>query len=202
MSAWLLPLSDTRSLRCQFALGEGRCLSRDAGASPLCSLARSMAVVGLVGGPAQSYASGMEEFVVLLAALELGLFTVCVMAGFAMGRRSHFWARVFVGCLSWLAIALSVGSLVAEHALGLVVFGTFMAALFVVPPLSCQSLDPPPGGADHDDGGGSGPDRPPASSEPPRGGVPLPDADPSGIRLTRPQQSEDPLREPVAFAGA
>jgi hypothetical protein len=71
----------------------------------------------------------MEEFVVLLVALELGLFTVCVVAGFAMGRRSHFWARVLLGCLAAPALVLSVGSLVSEHALGFVFFAIFYGGI-------------------------------------------------------------------------
>jgi hypothetical protein len=58
-----------------------------------------------------------------------------------------------------------------------------MAALIVVPVLSAEGRDRLPGPSDGDDGGGSGPDRPNGSSEPPDGGIPLSDADPSRTRL-------------------
>ena len=121
--------------------------------------------------------------VILLAAVELALVTVCVLAGFAMGRRSHFWVRVLLGCLSvpslLLLLALVAPAQIAV-ALGWLIL---MAAFIVVPVLSCQGPDSLPGPSDEDYGGGSGPDRPPAFPEPPHGGVPFPDADPSRIRL-------------------
>jgi hypothetical protein len=133
---------------------------------------------GLVGGSGPSYACGM----VLLVAVELAMVTVCVAAGLAMGRRSHFWARVLLGCLSVPALVLFV-ALVAPQVAVALGWLILMAAFIVVPVLSCQSPDSLPGYSDGDDGGGSGPDRPPASPEPPDGGVPLPDADPSRTRL-------------------
>ncbi len=135
-------------------------------------------VLGLVGGSGSSYACG----VALLVAVELALVTVCVVSGLAMGRRSHFWARVLLGCLllpsSVLFIVLVAPKRVAVGLAWLMV----MAAFIVVPLLSCRGPDRLPGPSDGDDGGGSGPDRPPASPEPPDGGVPLPDADPSRAR--------------------
>jgi hypothetical protein len=43
---------------------------------------------------------------------------------------------------------------------------------------------PPPSGTDDDDGGGGrGPRQPPKAPEGPRGGVPLPDAEPARVRI-------------------
>jgi hypothetical protein len=120
---------------------------------------------------------------VLLVVLELALVTVCGVSGLAMGRRSHFWARVLLGCLSLPVSVLFVALVAPERvafALGLMMV---MAAFIVVPVLACQGPDRNPGLSDEDDGGGAGPDRPPASPEPPGGGVLLPDADPSRTRL-------------------
>lgn len=118
----------------------------------------------------------------LLAAVELALVTVCVVAGLAMGRRSHFWARVSLGCILLPSLVLFV-ALVAPQVAVALAWLMLMAAFIVVPVLSCQGPDPRRGPSDLDDGGGSGPDRPPVSPEPPDGGVPLPDADPSRTRL-------------------
>ncbi len=119
---------------------------------------------------------------VLLVAVELALVTVCVVAGRAMGRRSNFWARVLLGCLSVPALVLSV-ALVAPQAAVALAWLMLMAAFIVVPAVSCLGPDSLPGASEEDDGGGSGPDRPPVSPDPPNGGVPLPDADPSRTRL-------------------
>ena len=118
----------------------------------------------------------------LLAAVELALVTVCVLAGLAMGRRSHFWGRVSLGCILLPSLVLFVALVAPQVALALA-WVTLMAAFIVVPALACQSPDSYPGPSDADDGGGSGPDRPPVSPEPPDGGVPLPDANPSRTRL-------------------
>jgi hypothetical protein len=59
----------------------------------------------------------------------------------------------------------------------------FAAALFV-PALLYRFVFPPgPSDSDSDDGGGKGPERPPIPPNPPRGGVPLDDAEPAGVRL-------------------
>jgi hypothetical protein len=82
----------------------------------------------------------MEEFVLLLVVSDLMLFTVCVLTGFAMGRRSHFWARLLLGCLFVPALVLLVGSHVPESALGPVVLAIFMGALFIVPAMATRVL--------------------------------------------------------------
>ncbi len=149
-------------------------------AGRLCSVARSMTVAWLVGGSGAEYASAM---VVPLVAVELVLVTVCVVAGVLMGRRSHFWARVLLGCMSWPSLVLLVVLVAPGQVAVAVAWLILMATLVVVPALSCQGPDRLPGPSDEDGSGGSGPDRPPASPEPPHGGLPFADADPSRIRL-------------------
>lgn len=117
-----------------------------------------------------------------MAAVELALVTVCVVAGLAMGRRSLFWGRMSLGCILLPSLVLFV-ALVAPQVAVALAWLTLMAAFIVVPALSLLGPDSHPGPSDGDDGGGSGPDRPPVSPEPPDGGIPLPDADPSRTRL-------------------
>jgi hypothetical protein len=58
--------------------------------------------------------------------------------------------------------------------------------------------------SDSDDGWGRGPRQPPSRPEPPRGGIPLPDAVPARVRLRdhgsladqRPRRDRRPAREP------
>jgi hypothetical protein len=120
----------------------------------------------------------------MLAIVDLFLVAVCVMAGRAGERRSHFWTRVLLGCLSVPSLVLVVvavahrGQPAPELALLIVV-----AAFALVPALCCQSPDSLPGPSDEDDRRGSGPDRPSPSPQPPYGGAPLPDAEPSRVRL-------------------
>ena len=134
--------------------------------------------------------------ILLLAAAECGLVMLSVLAGFAMGRRPHFWARVSVGCVFVPALGLVV-ALVVPPAVVLILIG----GLIAVPAWSCQSLDPPPGPSDEGHGRDwSGPDRPPGSPERPRGGVPLPDADPSRIRVRDHTKSKVGKRGAMAFA--
>ena len=121
--------------------------------------------------------------IVLLVAVELALVTVCVVSGLAMGRRSHFWGRVLLGCVLLPSSFLFVALVAPERVFVPLALLILMAAFIVVPLLSCEGPDRLSGPSDGDDGGGSGPDRPPASPEPPDGGVPLPDADPSRARL-------------------
>jgi hypothetical protein len=86
------------------------------------------------------------------------------------------------------------------HFLGLV-----CAAVLIIPALRDEPGFPPrrsdPGS---DDGWGRGPDRPPAPPTPPRGGIPLPDAEPASVRLRDhrklsdrlPKRERRPAREP------
>lgn len=66
---------------------------------------------------------------------------------------------------------------------GLLYLGCVFAVLFV-PALFTRSSSPPgPSDSESDDGWGKGPRRPPSPPEPPRGGIPLPDAEPARVRL-------------------
>jgi hypothetical protein len=61
--------------------------------------------------------------------------------------------------------------------------GLLCVAVLLIPAL--RDGPPPPRQSDSgsDDDWGRGPRRPPSRPEPPRGGIPLPDAEPGGIRL-------------------
>src|SRR5579872_2700726 len=86
---------------------------------------------------------------------------------------------------------------------GLHLFALVCVALLILPAL--RDVDErPPGGSDADDGGGRGPGGPRLIPPRPRGGLPLPDAVPAGVRLrdhTRlgdqlPARQRRPTREP------
>jgi len=65
---------------------------------------------------------------------------------------------------------------------GLHLFALVCVALLILPAL--RDIDErPPGGSDNDDGGGRGPGGPRLIPPRPRGGLPLPDAVPAGVRL-------------------
>jgi hypothetical protein len=65
---------------------------------------------------------------------------------------------------------------------GLHLFALVCVALLILPAL--RDVDErPPGGSDADDGGGRGPGGPRLIPPRPRGGLPLPDAVPAGVRL-------------------
>src|SRR5436305_10896847 len=84
------------------------------------------------------------------------------------------------------------------HLLGLVCVGMLMI------PVLRDSPGSPPSDSGSDDGWGRGPRRPPMPPEPPRGGVPLPDAVPAKVRLRDhrrladhlPPRERRPAREP------
>jgi hypothetical protein len=146
--------------------------------------------------------------IVVLAVVELALVTVCVLAGHAMGRRSHFWARVLLGCVVLPASIVFVALVAPAHTTAGFAWLMLMAAFIVVPVSLSDGSESPPGPSDEDGGGGSGPDRPPRSPGPSGGGVPLPDADPSrtrlrehgattGIRRVKRRRSREPEREPA-----
>jgi hypothetical protein len=89
---------------------------------------------------------------------------------------------------------------------GMHLLGLVCAAALILPALRSEPDLPP--WADHgsDDGGGHGPPRPPAQpSDRPRGGLPLPDAEPALIRLRDhrrlgeqlPRRERRPAREPA-----
>jgi hypothetical protein len=86
---------------------------------------------------------------------------------------------------------------------GLHLLGLACAALLIIPALRDTPSRPvrPP---DSDDGWGHGPRRPPLSPRPPKGGIPLPDADQARVRLRDhgrladgvPKRDRRPSREP------
>jgi hypothetical protein len=84
------------------------------------------------------------------------------------------------------------------HFLGLV-----CAAVLIIPALRDGPDVPPQSGPD--EGGGGGPPSPPARPDPPRGGIPLPDAVQSAVRLREPgrlaerlpRRERRPPREPA-----
>lgn len=86
------------------------------------------------------------------------------------------------------------------HLVGLVCVGVLL-----IPALREQDA-PPPRRTDgeNDDGWGRGPKSPPEPPAPPRGGIPLPDAEPARIRLREgerlgdklPRRERRPAREP------
>jgi len=89
--------------------------------------------------------------------------------------------------------------------------GVHLLGLIGVAVLLFPALKDNPAGPDrrsdgeNDEGWGRGPKSPPSPPEPPRGGIPLPDAQPAGIRLREhgrlgerlPRRERRPTREPV-----
>lgn len=87
--------------------------------------------------------------------------------------------------------------------------GVHLLGLGCVAFLLWPALQENSGGHDHrsegeDEGWGRGPKTPPSPPEPPRGGLPLPDAQPAGVRLREhgtlgerlPRRERRPTREP------
>jgi hypothetical protein len=125
-----------------------------------------------------------SKLIVVMFALEVSFVTVCVVAGFAPGRRPNSRSRVLVRCLSAPGLVLLIVLVAPEQLAVPLGWMTLIIAMFVIPALSCRRLDAPPDSSDEDGGGGgSGPDPPSGSPESPRGGIPLPDADPSRVRV-------------------
>jgi len=71
---------------------------------------------------------------------------------------------------------------------GVHLLGLGCVAVLLIPALRDNPGSPPrPSDADGDDNGwGRGPRRPPTRPEPPRGGIPLPDAQPARARFREP----------------
>jgi hypothetical protein len=129
-----------------------------------------------------------SKLIVLLFAVEVSFVTVCVVAGFSTGRRART-SRMFVRCLSVPALVLLVVLVAPAQVAVLLAWVALIMAMLVVSALSCVRVGPSQGPSDEDGGGGGGggggpgPDRPSGLPKPPRGGVPLPDADPSRVRV-------------------
>jgi hypothetical protein len=88
---------------------------------------------------------------------------------------------------------------------GMHLLGLICAAVLILPALR-EGPELPPNHSDpgSDGGWGRGPNRPPTPPEPPRGGIPLPDAEPARVRLRDhrrlseqlPGRERRPVREP------
>jgi hypothetical protein len=85
------------------------------------------------------------------------------------------------------------------------VVGLGFVALLIFPALKDDTFGSDrPSDGEGDDGWGRGPTSPPSPPEPPRGGIPLPDAEPAGVRLREhgrlgdrlPRRNRRPVREP------
>jgi hypothetical protein len=66
---------------------------------------------------------------------------------------------------------------------GMHLLGLVCVAVLIIPALREGPGLPPKPDTGSDEGGGWGPKRPPKSPDSPRGGIPLPDAVPAGVRL-------------------
>lgn len=118
----------------------------------------------------------------LLGVVDLLLVMVCVMVALSVGRRPHFWPRVFLGCLGLPSVVLSIVLVTTGHLASELACPIIFAALIAVPFAASHSLEPPSDHRRGDDGGG-GPDQPAGPPNSPRGDVPLSDADPSALRV-------------------
>lgn len=161
------------------------------------------------------------SLIVWLVAFAVLFGAFVLAAGSSRERRSHFWIRVVsMPLVPALVIAGFVGvgeiGLLPDWAvrttLMLLVFFIIPAMMFV-PALLYRRPGSSPDARDDDDdddrGGGPGPEPPPARPTVPRGGVPLPDAEPSrrrvrdhnrvvfgGPRLRRPAREPERLPTP------
>jgi hypothetical protein len=87
---------------------------------------------------------------------------------------------------------------------GVHIIGLVCVAVLMFPALKDNSIGPDHPDGEGGDGWGRGPKLPPSKPKPPRGGIPLPDAVPSRVRLREPGRLSDrvgrherrPAREP------
>jgi hypothetical protein len=140
-----------------------------------------------LSGSAFYLSAGVITIVVFL---ELGLVALWIAVGAGAHRRSHFWARVLLASLGLpllMAVLISIARLnvlsdgVAKALLSSLFFLGVVALMFV-PCLLYRRSDSSSGPSESDDGGGPGPSHPRSSPDAPRGGLPLPDADPARAR--------------------
>jgi hypothetical protein len=96
--------------------------------------------------------------------------------------------------------AALIGWIAGVHLLGL-----GCVAFLMWPALKDNPVVPDQRSDEGDEGWGRGPKTPPSPPEPPRGGIPLPDAEPAGIRFREhgtlgerlPKRDRRPSREPA-----
>ncbi len=140
-----------------------------------------------LSGSAFYLSAGVITIVVFL---ELGLVALWIAVGSGGQRRSHFWVRVLLASLGLpllMAVLFSVAQLNvlsdgAAKALLSSLFFLGVVALMFVPCVLYRRSDSSPGPSESDGGGGPGPGQPRPSPDAPRGGIPLPDADPARVR--------------------
>lgn len=132
-------------------------------------------------------------------------------------KRYAIWLTRLVPFISF-AGAVVAGATGHREVLQPLVLVTVLVAPTLLPRNVLYPPPPPPSSdADDDDGGGRGPDKPPRTPEGPRGGLPLPDADPARVRIRdhrrpaptrfrarRPAHAPEraPVRTPHGFAPA
>ncbi len=79
---------------------------------------------------------------------------------------------------------------------GMHLLGLVCAAALLLPALRSGPDLPPRSDRGSDDGGGRRPPKPPTPSDPPRGGLPRPDAEPARVRLRDHRRLPDLLPHP------
>jgi len=114
-------------------------------------------------------------------------FGVLACSAWGSRRRSRFYGRL--GCASVVMSAVALGLAVAikvgafpQRALGPLWVALLLAALVVAPVFCYHTFAPFQGSCEGDGDGGPGSGPPPPPSGSPRGGAPLPDADPARTR--------------------
>jgi hypothetical protein len=164
--------------------------------------------------------SGVDYFsggvITIIGFLELGLVALWIAVGSGRQRRSHFWVRLVLASLAVPSLVEAVigisrlNVLSDEASKTLFTFLLFLGviALMLVPSLLYRPSGSPPSPPESDGGGGGGPEQPPRSPSPPRGGVPLPNAEQARVRardhapprfaeLTRRRSAREPGRKPA-----
>jgi len=168
--------------------------------------------VRYVAAAQQPVGGSAWELLVWLRSFGLGSVALGLAAGPSNRRRRHFWLRIALLPVGFgvpiVAVALAehagLVSTILVRALSPLLFITAIAALMLVPAFLFHRPDPPPGGSDGGGGWGRGPRRPPSPPKPPRGGIPLPDAVQSRVRVRdharpslRDARARRPAREPA-----